>query len=130
MGWVVYAPAVVVSLLAFWQLVVQPAATSALNVSFRVVFGLFVVAYFGGALIALIHSYFKAQPQDRAASGLNLMLCGAVVGLGPSIVISIVGMVAPQIVVPGANFLPLAVGLLPVLFALAAVRESRTILVA
>ena len=72
----------------------------------------------------------ELSARGRAASGLNLMLCGAVVGLGPSIVISIVGMVAPQIVVPGANFLPLAVGLLPVLFALAAVRESRTILVA
>ena len=55
-----------------------------------------------------------------------LLLIGAIVGLGPSLVISIVGLVAPQIVVPGAQFLPLGVGLLPVMFALAAVRGERS----
>jgi membrane-associated protease RseP (regulator of RpoE activity) len=126
MTWAVYSPAVVVGLLAVWFLVAQPAATSAVNVFFRALFGLFVVAYFGTSLIALIHSYVKTPSQDRAVSGLNLLLIGAVVGLGPSLVISIVGLIAPQIVVPGAQFLPLGIGLLPVTFALAAVRKERS----
>jgi hypothetical protein len=126
MTWAVYGPAVVVGLLTVWFLVVQPAATSALNVFFRAVFGLLVVAYFGTSLIALIHSYVKSPPQNRAASGLNLLLIGAVVGLGPSLLISIVGLIAPQVVVPGAQFIPLGIGLLPVTFALAAVRGERS----
>ncbi len=125
MAWMIYGPAVVVGILSLWLLLAQPPATSALNVFFRTLFGLFVVAYFGTALIALIHSYVKASAQDRAISGLNLLLLGAVIGLGPSVVISIVGLFAPQVVVPGSQFLPLGVGLLPVLFAIAAVRGSR-----
>ncbi len=126
MTWAVYSPAVVVGLLTVWFLVVQPAATSALNVFFRALFGLFVVVYFGTSLVALIHSYIKTPPQNRAASGLNLLLIGAVVGLGPSLLISIVGLIAPQVVVPGAQFIPLGIGLLPVTFALAAVRGERS----
>ena len=57
---------------------------------------------------------------------LNLLLVGAVVGLGPSLVISVVGLIAPQVVVPGAQFLPLGIGVLPVTFALAAVRVGRS----
>lgn len=125
MIWVLYGPAITVGLLAVWLLVLQPASTSSVNVFFRVLFGLFVVAYFGTSLIALLHSYFKASSQERAGSGLNMLLAGAVIGLGPSIVISIVGLIAPQVVVPGSQFLPLGVGLLPVLFAIAAVRGSR-----
>jgi hypothetical protein len=125
MAWVVYAPAALVGCLSVWFLVAQPAATSAVNVFFRALFALFVVLYFGTSLIALIHSYVKADAQDRVASGLNLLLVGAVVGLGPSLVISLVGLVAPQVVVPGAQFLPLGIGVLPVTLALAAVRGER-----
>lgn len=125
MTWVIYGPATLVGLTTLWLLLSLSPATSAANVFFRVMFGLFLVGYFGASLIALIHSYVKASGQDRVTSGLNLLLTGAVVGLGPSLVISIVGLVAPQIVVPGAQFLPLGVGLLPVMFALAAVRGER-----
>ncbi len=124
MTWAVYAPAAVVGCLSVWFLV-APAATSAVNVFFRALFGLFVVIYFGASLISLIHSYVKANAQDRAANGLNLLLAGAIVGLGPSLVISIVGLVAPQVVVPGAQFLPLGIGVLPVALALAAVKGER-----
>ena len=125
MTWAVYSPAAVVGLLTVWFLVVQPSATSAVNVFFRALFGLFVVAYFGTSLIALIHSYVKADAPDRVASGLNLLLMGAVVGLGPTLVIALVGLIAPQVVIPGAQFLQLGVGLLPVTFALAAVKAER-----
>lgn len=124
--WVIYGPATVVALLAFWALVTQPAATSGFNVFFRALFGLLVVGYFGTSLIALIHSYVKANAGDRTANGLNLLLGGAVVGLGPTLVISIIGLFAPQVVVPGAQFLSLGIGVLPVTFALAAVRGERS----
>jgi hypothetical protein len=126
MTWAVYSPAAVVGCLSVWFLVAQPAATNAINVFFRALFALFVVAYFGTSLIALIHSHVKADAQDRVASGLNLLLVGAVVGLGPSLVLSLVGLVAPQVVVPGAQFLPLGIGVLPVALALAAVRGERS----
>jgi len=126
MLWVVYGPAILVGILATWLLVAQPAATSAVNVFFRALFGVFLVAYFGTGLLALIHSYVKAPRQDRATNGLNLLLLGVVAGLGPSIVTSLVGLVAPGIVVPGAQFLPLGLALLPVTFAISAVRVERT----
>jgi len=125
-AWLIYGPAAVVGLLATWVLIVATAATSGVNVFLRVLFGLFVVGYFGASLIAFAHGYVKAAPQARAARGLNLILVGAVVGLAPSIAISVVGLVAPQIVVPGAQFLPLGVGLLPVTFAIAAVKGELT----
>lgn len=40
------------------------------------------------AVIGVIHSYLKASAEERRASGLNLMLLGVVIGIGP-IVISI-----------------------------------------
>lgn len=126
MTWVVYVPAAIVGCFSVWFLAVQPAATSAVNVFFRAMFGLFVVVYFGTSLIALIHSYVKADAHTRTASGLNLLLAGAVVGLGPSLVLSIVGLIAPRVVVPGAQFLPFAIGLLPVALALAAMRGERS----
>jgi hypothetical protein len=125
MMWIVYGPAAVVAVLALWAIVAQPAATSAFNVFFRALFGLLVVGYFGTSLTALIHSYVTANAGERGANGLNLLLGGAVVGLGPTLVISIVGLLAPQVVVPGAQFLPLGIGVLPVTFALAAVRGER-----
>ena len=125
MIWVVYGPAILVGIMATWVLVVAPAATSAVNVFFRVLFGLFLITYFGTALFALIHSYVKASREDRTSQGLNLLLLGAVAGLGPSLTISLVGIVAPQVVVPGAQFLPLGLAFLPVTFAISAVKVER-----
>jgi hypothetical protein len=126
MTWAIYAPATVVGCLTVWLLVAQPAATSAVNVFFRSLFGLFILLYFGTSLIALIHSYVRADARARVASGLNLLLLGVVVGLGPSLLISLVGLIAPQVVVPGAQVLPLGIGVLPVMLALAAVRGERS----
>jgi hypothetical protein len=123
--WLIYGPAVAVGLLSLWLLVFLPPATSAVNVFFRAVFGLFLVAYFGTCLIALIRGYVKSTPQARTANGLNLVLLGAVVGLGPSLIISLVGLIAPQVVVPGAQIVPLGIALIPVTFAIAAVRGER-----
>jgi hypothetical protein len=123
--WLIYGPAAAVGLLSLWLLVFLPPATSAVNVFFRAVFGLFLVAYFGTCLIALIRGYVKSTPQARTANGLNLVLLGAVVGLGPSLIISLVGLIAPQVVVPGAQIVPLGIALIPVTFAIAAVRGER-----
>ncbi|KPJ95409.1 MAG: hypothetical protein AMS18_02960 [Gemmatimonas sp. SG8_17] len=130
MTWAVYSPAAVVGCLSVWFLVAQPTATSAVNIFFRALFALFVVVYFGTSLIALIHSYVRADARDRVTTGLNLLLVGAVVGLGPSLVLSLVGLIAPHVVVPGAQFLPLGIGVLPVALALAAVRGERSAQVA
>ena len=127
MTWAVYGPAVVVASLTAWLLVAQPPATSGLNVFFRALLGLVVVGYFGASLIALIHSYVRADARHRAANGLTLLLLGAVVGLGPWFVVALVGLIAPQVVIPGARlFLPLSVVVLPLTLAIAAVRGERS----
>jgi hypothetical protein len=123
--WMIYGPAIVVALLGLWLALAQPAATSGINVFFRVLFGLFIVGYFGASLIAIIHSYIRASRDDRSASGLDLILAGAVVGLVPLIVNGLVGVVAPQVVVPGGQYFFLTLVFVPVTFALAATRIGR-----
>jgi len=125
MTWAIYGPAAVVALVAVWATALQPATSSASNVFFRLLFGLFEAAYFVIALIALIHSYIVASPQDRAAQGLNLMLVGTVAALGPLLLLVIVALLAPQVLLPGSQYFFLTLVLIPVTFALAAVKVGR-----
>ncbi len=123
--WVIYGPAAVVALVAVWITALQPAAVGEGNTLLRLLFGLFEVAYFVLALIALIHSYVVASTQNRAALGLNLMLVGTVAALGPLILLVVVALLAPQILLPGAQYFFLTLVLIPVTFAVAAVKAGR-----
>jgi len=122
---IMYAPAAVVALTLVVFLVLQPAATSGVNVFFRMLFGLFIAGYFGVSLVALIRSYAKAGVQARAAHGLTLMLLGAVLGLGLLLISALVGLVLPRVVLPGQQYYFLALVLIPITFAAAAVRSAR-----
>lgn len=123
--WVIYGPAAIVALFLLWFGIFQPDATSTVNVFFRLLIGLFIAGYFGVALIAMIHSYIKASAHERAANGLTILLLGTVLGLGPIILNSVVGLFAPRVVLPGAQYYFLTLVLIPVTFALAAVRAGR-----
>jgi hypothetical protein len=125
MMWVIYGPAAVVALVAVWVTALQSTATSESNAILRLLFGLFEAAYFVIALIALIHSYVVASSQDRAAQGLNLLLVGSVAALGPLLLLVVVSLLAPQVVLPGAQYFFLTLVLIPVTFALAAVKVGR-----
>ena len=121
----VYAPAIAVALFFVALTVLQPDATSGLNVFVRTLIGLFIAGYFVTSLVVLYRGYAAADARVRKENGLALMLAGAVLGLGPLIVSSVVGLLSPTTVLPGSRFYFLALALIPVTFAIAAVRGAR-----
>ena len=120
----VYVPAILVALFGLFIFIFQPTATSTLNIIARSLFGLLLVAYFGLAVIAMIHSYAKADARQRSAYGLNLMLLGVLVGLLPITVAALVGVIAPRDVLPGADFYFLTLVLIPLALAVATMKKE------
>jgi hypothetical protein len=119
---VLYAPAVLMALFFLWLIIFEPRGTSTLNTVANVLVGIFVVGYFGLALVALIHSFVKATPDERSRYGLNLMLAGVLIGLLPVTIASLVTMFAPSVILPGSDFFFLTMVLIPITMALAVMR--------
>ena len=121
---VLYGPAVLVALFILSLIIVEPPATSTLNVFARAVFGLFIVIYFGLALVAMIHSYAKASPQKRSDYGLNFMLAGVLIGLLPVTIAVLIGTFAPRVVLPGSDFYFLTLVLIPISMGMAVMKSE------
>ncbi len=88
-------------------------------------FGLFIAGYFGLALISIIRNFSRATPDERTADGLGLMLLGTLIGLLPVTISSIVGLVAPTVVLPGSQYYFLTLILIPITFAAAAIKSAQ-----
>ena len=112
--WAIYGPATLVSVVIVYLIVMNPPATSGVNVAVNVMFGLFVVYYFGSAIIAMVHSYATASPAERDAYGLTAVLVGVVVGLLPLTISSVIGIFSPQTVLPGIDFYFVTLALIPI----------------
>lgn len=121
---VLYGPALIVGLILAIAGILQLDATSALNVVFRLVVGLLIAAYFGLALISIVKTWNAASAEDRSRHGLTLMVIGVVLGIGPLLITVLVGIVAPQVVIPGSQNFGLLLALIPITFAVAAVKSA------
>lgn len=121
---VLYAPAVLIAALFAWLIAFEPASTSSLNRLVNALVGTFVVAYFGLSLAALMHSWVTATPRDRERLGLNPLLAGILLGLAPVTVASLIGILAPSVILPGSDFYFLALVLVPITLALAVMRVA------
>lgn len=119
-----YGPAIVVSLVNIGFSILQPDSTSGLNIFFRTLFTLLIAGYFLAAIVVLFRRYGAATPADRAAHGLGLMLAGAMIGLGPLLVLQIVTLLSPSTFLPQSQFYFLTLGLIPIAFSIAAVRSA------
>lgn len=122
---ILYAPALLVALYLFFLIVVQPRATSGLNQLSNLLIGLFVVGYFGGAAVAIIHSYAKATPLERAQYGLHIEFTGILLGVLPVNIALVFRILAPRLVLPGSDFYYLTVVLIPVTLVVAIMRQGR-----
>lgn len=120
----IYAPAIVVGIIPTVFTILRPDATSGVNLFFRLLFGLFILGYFGLALIIIVRTFSKATQRERAAHGLNLMLLGTILGLGPLLISSLIGLISPQTVLPGQQYFFLALVLVPITFAMAAIKSG------
>lgn len=121
---VLYAPAILMALFFLWLIIFEPQGTGAVNRVANALAGVFVVVYFGLAVVALVHSYVKATPRERSNYGLNLMLAGVVIGLAPVTIASLIGIFAPNVVLPGVDFYFLTMVLIPITMALAVMRTG------
>jgi len=79
---------------------------------------------FALSIAALVHGYATASSSFRSAWGLNALLVCVVPGLAPLVATAIV-MVAPQVVLPGAEYYDVVWVLIPFALARAAVRHAR-----
>jgi membrane-associated protease RseP (regulator of RpoE activity) len=121
---VLYAPAALIALLFLWLIIFEPRGTSTLNNVVNVLVGIFVVGYFSLSVVALIHSFVKATPEERASYGLNLLLAGVIIGLAPVTIASLIQIFAPSVVPPGVDFYFLTMVLIPISLALAVMRTA------
>jgi len=115
----IYAPAVIVALFFLWLIIFEPQGTSALNTVANALVGIFIVGYFGLAIVALIHSFVTATPTERSEHGLNLLLAGLLVGLLPLTFGALIAILAPSVVLPGSDFFFLTMVFIPITLAMA-----------
>jgi hypothetical protein len=113
-----YIPAAIV-VAFFWIIILaQPDGTSTMNTIVRLLIGVFVLFYFGLALVTLIRKYLKASSSERQSTGLNYMLIGTVLGLLPILIYFTIQTISPKTILPGDDYVQLTFVLIPVFFTL------------
>jgi hypothetical protein len=118
-----YAPPLLVALFLLFLVVVQPQATSGLNQLSNLLIGFFIVAYFGGAAVAIIHSYAKATSHERAQYGLHIEIAGILLGVLPVTIAVIFRILVPRLLLPGSDFYYLTVIFIPIALVTAILRQ-------
>jgi hypothetical protein len=119
-----FLPALVVGLFISWRILATPEATSGLNNFGNVLFGVVAGFYLIGSLVTVYKSFSGATASERESQGLQLMMIGALIGLVPPIVSIVVGVIAPQAVLPGQNFYFLSMIALPITWSIAVLKGS------
>jgi hypothetical protein len=75
----------------------------------------------------VVHSYIKASPQERSASGLNLMLLGMLIGFGPLLLSILVHTLRPHMgELPGERFYSISLLAIPIGLAMALMKLKPT----
>ena len=118
-----YLPAAIVSAARVAATFVQrgePGGALALTTTLSLVA---VLLYFVLAVVALVRSYLRATPFERAASGLNVLVVCIVLGLAPMIPMAVY-LVAPGVVFPGSDYYDLTWVLIPFALARATVLQA------
>lgn len=122
-GKLVYLPVAAYALLGIiiftWELPVDRFRTALL-----VVLGLIFVGYLVLSIVALIHSFVTAAPQERAEEGLNFMLAGVLIGILPLTLMMVTSMFV-EIDFPGSDFIFLTLLGFPISFGLAILKGAR-----
>lgn len=121
---VLYTPAVLMTLLALYITIFAPRGTRGFVGFVFALWAIFIVLYFGLAVVALIHSIVKATPDERSKFGLNVMLIGVLVGLLPVTISALVAVFVPTVVLPGSDFYFLTMVLIPITMAMAVMKSE------
>ena len=110
----------------FWVIIIaQPDSTSSLNQIIRLLIGVVLVGYFGLALVTLILKFTKANPEERKALGLNLMLLGAIIGLVPILIVLFTQTISPKTILPGSDYAFISFVAIPIFCTLALIKLEK-----
>jgi len=118
---VVYLPVAVILLIGIPFLVAGPWEGGS-TVSLAI--GAVLLGYIVLSVLALIHSYLKATPQDRRHEGLNVLLAGFVVGFVPIGASVVAGVFTRVDLLPGAGYYFMTLVLTPISIAYALVKGA------
>lgn len=99
--------------------IMQPDRTGTLNMVMRLLFGFFIVFYFGLSVVTLLRKYMRSSSVERNSKGLTMMLIGTVVGLLPILLYFFIGLIAPSSDLPGNDYVFLTFLAIPIFFYLA-----------
>lgn len=94
------------------------------NTFYGILVGLVLLGYLGLAIVAMVHSFIKATPEERTSHGLKFMLFGTILGFMPIVIIVIFRFIAPHFVLPGSDFYFLSMVLIPGSWALAVLKKE------
>lgn len=123
---VIYGPAIFLAIFFLFVAVAQPDATTGFNRVVGLMAGVFVVGFFGWAIVAMTQRFLRASAEERSKHGLTLMLGGTLLGLLPVTFSNLMGAIAPDVRanLPGVLFYFLTLVLIPLSFAIAAMRSA------
>jgi hypothetical protein len=106
--------------------ITTPAMTDVRSLLLSLAFGLVFGGYILLSVIAVVHSYIKASPQQRSASGLNLMLLGMLIGFGPTLLSIVMHTLSPHMgELPGERFYGISLLAIPIGLAMALMKLKQ-----
>jgi hypothetical protein len=119
-----YLPVAVVLLVGIPGILAGP-STDRPGFALAIFNGIVLLGYAVLSVLALVHSYARANPTDRRGQGLNVLLAGFIVGLLPIGASVLAGMFVRVDLLPGGDYFHLTLILIPVSIALALVKGAR-----
>jgi PDZ domain len=111
----IYLPAPVLAIAYLVLRLLHPKADLISNLIMQDLFAMLILAVLALALAAVIHSYWKATPQERS-QGLGVILLGSLLGIILPAIEFIMGTFAPQLRLPGREYYPVLAILVPLSF--------------
>lgn len=111
---ILFGPAVLLGLIFTFLNFFQPDATQGLRSTINIIIPAVILFYFIWAIVLMIQSYRRASTETRQSKGLGLMLWGVVLGLLPVTVLIIIGVIAPNTIIPGSDYASLFFVLIPI----------------
>ena len=117
----IYLPVVIILLVGIPIILAGPSSGAGLVV----LNGIVLVAYAVLSVLALIHSYVRANPTDRRDHGLDVLLAGLVAGLLPIGTLVVAGFFVRADLLPGTDYAHLTLVLIPISIALALVKGAE-----
>ncbi|MFH0916881.1 MAG: PDZ domain-containing protein [bacterium] len=123
-GQLIYLPLAALALVGIIHSVWGPLGGAVRTIG-AVLVAIVLLGYLVLSMVALIHSYVKAAPHERAEEGLNTLLAGVLLGLLPITSMAVSGIFFSIGPLPGSRFYFLPLVLIPISFAWALLKGAR-----